>query len=169
MFRGDNKLSEEKIESTLDEENSSHDLWFSDCTSSSTKITKPEQEKHVVDSKELTKKLDQDEPILTEQRNRFVLFPIQNRSVWEMYKKHVASFWTAEEIDLSNDHKHWQQLNDNERHFIKTVLAFFAARSSNDYKQQQNKKKQKMNKTFDLFDWSGSDSDFAFFLTFFSR
>jgi len=68
------------------------------------------------------------EPLLSEQRNRFVLFPIQNDSVWEMYKKHVASFWTAEEIDLGDDLKHWNnELNDNERHFIKHVLAFFAA------------------------------------------
>lgn len=68
------------------------------------------------------------EPLLTENRNRFVLFPIQNDPVWEMYKKHVASFWTAEEIDLGDDLKHWtNELNDNERHFIKHVLAFFAA------------------------------------------
>eukprot|EP00494_Astrolonche_serrata_P024742 UN25002 len=67
------------------------------------------------------------EPLLTEQRNRFVLFPLQNTPVWEMYKKHVASFWTAEEIDLSDDKTHWKNLNDNERHFIKNVLAFFAA------------------------------------------
>jgi len=70
----------------------------------------------------------QPEPLLTENRNRFVLFPIQNDAVWEMYKKHVASFWTAEEIDLGDDIKHWNNdLNDNERHFIKHVLAFFAA------------------------------------------
>lgn len=67
------------------------------------------------------------EPLLTENRNRFVLFPIQNDAVWEMYKKHVASFWTAEEIDLGDDLKHWNNLTDNERHFIKHVLAFFAA------------------------------------------
>lgn len=67
------------------------------------------------------------EPLLTEERNRFVLFPIQNDAVWEMYKKHVASFWTAEEIDLGDDMKDWHKLNDNERHFIKYVLAFFAA------------------------------------------
>ena len=49
--------------------------------------------------------------------------------MWRMYKQHVASFWTAEEIDLSDDLVHWQnKLNDNERHFIKYVLAFFAAR-----------------------------------------
>lgn len=70
----------------------------------------------------------QPEPLLTEDRNRFVLFPIQNGPVWEMYKKHVASFWTSEEIDLSDDMKDWnQKLNDNERYFIKNVLAFFAA------------------------------------------
>eukprot|EP00494_Astrolonche_serrata_P028823 UN29090 len=70
----------------------------------------------------------EDEPLLCEARNRFVLFPLQNTPVWEMYKKHVASFWTAEEIDLSDDHVHWKtKLNDNERHFIKNVLAFFAA------------------------------------------
>lgn len=63
-----------------------------------------------------------------ENPNRFVLFPIEHSSVWEMYKKHVASFWTAEEIDLSQDHKDWAALNDDERHFIKNVLAFFAAR-----------------------------------------
>lgn len=67
------------------------------------------------------------EPILTENRNRFVLFPLQNDAVWRMYKKHVASFWTAEEIDLADDLRDWAKLNDNERHFIKYVLAFFAA------------------------------------------
>lgn len=68
------------------------------------------------------------EPILTEERNRFVLFPIINHEIWRMYKQHVACFWTAEEIDLSDDLVHWNnKLNDNERHFIKYVLAFFAA------------------------------------------
>jgi ribonucleoside-diphosphate reductase beta chain len=67
------------------------------------------------------------EPLLAENPNRFVLFPIQNPQVWEFYKKAEASFWTAEEIDLSQDQKDWNSLNDNERHFIKHVLAFFAA------------------------------------------
>jgi ribonucleoside-diphosphate reductase beta chain len=67
------------------------------------------------------------EPLLAENPNRFVLFPIQNPQVWEFYKKAEASFWTAEEIDLSQDQKDWNGLNDNERHFIKHVLAFFAA------------------------------------------
>jgi ribonucleoside-diphosphate reductase beta chain len=67
------------------------------------------------------------EPLLAENPNRFVLFPIQNPEVWDFYKKAEASFWTAEEIDLSQDQKDWNNLNDNERHFIKHVLAFFAA------------------------------------------
>ncbi len=68
-----------------------------------------------------------DEPILKENKNRFVLFPIQHADIWEYYKKAEASFWTAEEIDLSQDQKDWDNLNDGERHFISHVLAFFAA------------------------------------------
>lgn len=68
------------------------------------------------------------EPILAENKDRFVLFPIKHRDIWEMYKKAEASFWTAEEIDLSADLVDWaSKLNDDERHFIKHVLAFFAA------------------------------------------
>lgn len=67
------------------------------------------------------------EPLLTPNPSRFVIYPIQEHAIWAMYKKHVASFWSAEEIDLSNDHKDWESLSDNERHFIKHVLAFFAA------------------------------------------
>lgn len=67
------------------------------------------------------------EPILTENKNRFVLFPIEHNDIWSFYKKAEASFWTAEEIDLSQDLSDWGQLNDDERHFVKHVLAFFAA------------------------------------------
>ena len=67
------------------------------------------------------------EPLLTESENRFVLFPIQHQDVWEMYKKAEASFWTAEELDLAHDLTDWEKLSDNERFFIKNVLAFFAA------------------------------------------
>ena len=68
------------------------------------------------------------EPILQESKDRFVLFPIQHDDIWDMYKKQEASIWTAEEIDLSGDIVDWEsKLNDNERHFIKHVLAFFAA------------------------------------------
>ena len=68
------------------------------------------------------------EPKLLENKDRFVIFPIKHNDIWEFYKKSEASFWTAEEIDLSNDLGDWNnKLNDNERHFIKHVLAFFAA------------------------------------------
>ena len=69
-----------------------------------------------------------DEPILQENPNRFVLFPIQHHEIWKMYKQAEASFWTAEEIDLQQDLTDWEnKLNDDERHFVKHVLAFFAA------------------------------------------
>jgi len=68
------------------------------------------------------------EPILAENKDRFVIFPIKHNDIWEYYKKSEASFWTAEEIDLSNDLSDWDnKLNDNERHFVKHILAFFAA------------------------------------------
>lgn len=67
------------------------------------------------------------EPILKENPGRFVLFPIEHDNIWKMYKQAEASFWTTEEIDLSPDLVDWEKMNDNERHFIKYVLAFFAA------------------------------------------
>jgi ribonucleoside-diphosphate reductase beta chain len=70
---------------------------------------------------------EQDELLLRENKDRFVILPINYPGIWEMYKKHEASFWTAEEIDLSGDMKDWASLNDGERHFISHVLAFFAA------------------------------------------
>jgi len=66
------------------------------------------------------------EPILTESADRFVVFPIQHPDLWEKYKQHMAVFWTPEEIDLSKDMAHWEKLSDNERHFIKHILGFFA-------------------------------------------
>lgn len=71
--------------------------------------------------------MDAVEPLLIEAKNRFVLFPIADKDIWAMYKKHVASFWTAEEIDLGDDLRDWKTLNHKEQHFIKYVLAFFAA------------------------------------------
>lgn len=67
------------------------------------------------------------EPLLLENKNRFVLFPIEHNDIWQMYKQAEASFWTAEEIDLAQDLADWAKLNDGERHFISHVLAFFAA------------------------------------------
>lgn len=67
------------------------------------------------------------ELLLRENKDRFVLLPIKYPEIWEQYKKHEASFWTAEEIDLSSDLKDWAGLNDGERHFVSHILAFFAA------------------------------------------
>ena len=67
------------------------------------------------------------EPLLTEDDNRFVMFPIQDEKVWDMYKKQVDCFWRAEEVDLSKDLTHWNNLNKDEKHFISMILAFFAA------------------------------------------
>ena len=67
------------------------------------------------------------EPLLKPNVNRFVLFPIENNDIWEMYKKHQASYWPAEEIDLSQDLTDWKKLNSREKYFIKHILAFFAA------------------------------------------
>jgi ribonucleoside-diphosphate reductase beta chain len=68
------------------------------------------------------------EPILQENKNRFVIFPIKHHDIWEWYKKMEASFWTAEEIDLSQDLNDWNnKLSDDERYFVKHILAFFAA------------------------------------------
>ena len=70
---------------------------------------------------------DANEPILRENPNRFVIFPIQYPRVWEYYKKAEASFWTAEEVDLAHDLNDWAKLTEDEQFFIKHVLAFFAA------------------------------------------
>lgn len=67
------------------------------------------------------------EPILQQKDNRFVLFPIEYQAIWDMYKTHVQAFWVAEEIDLTQDLVHWKKLNADEQHFVKHVLAFFAA------------------------------------------
>lgn len=67
------------------------------------------------------------EPILQEDKSRFVIFPIKHDDIWQFYKKAEASIWTAEEIDLSQDLRDWESLNDGERHFVSHILAFFAA------------------------------------------
>jgi ribonucleoside-diphosphate reductase beta chain len=78
--------------------------------------------------KKETIKMSQLEPILQENKNRFVIFPIKHHDIWEWYKKMEASFWTAEEIDLSQDLNDWNnRLNEDEKYFIKHILAFFAA------------------------------------------
>jgi len=74
------------------------------------------------------KALEKEEPILMPNPKRFVLFPIEYPQIWQMYKKAEASFWTAEEIDLTQDLTDWKtKLNADEKHFVSHVLAFFAA------------------------------------------
>ena len=67
------------------------------------------------------------EPLLTPSDNRYVMFPIQDESIWKMYKKQVECFWRAEEVDLSKDLASWASLNNDEQYFIKMIIAFFAA------------------------------------------
>jgi len=69
----------------------------------------------------------QKEVLLTENPNRFVMFPLSDQDIWKMYKKMMDCFWRAEEIDFSKDLVDWNKLKDTEKHFIKMVLAFFAA------------------------------------------
>jgi ribonucleoside-diphosphate reductase beta chain len=72
------------------------------------------------------KKREADEPLLQDNPNRFVIFPIQHADIWKMYKDHVAVFWRPEELDLSKDMKDWTKLTAGEQHFLKRVLGFFA-------------------------------------------
>ena len=69
----------------------------------------------------------QNEPLLVENPNRFVMFPLQDQKIWKMYKKMMGCFWRAEEIDFSKDMTHWNTLSEPEQYFIKMILAFFAA------------------------------------------
>lgn len=79
-------------------------------------------------TKQEIRQLDSKETLLKENKGRYVLFPIRHQKLWEMYKKAEASFWTVEEVDLGSDKNDWEvKLNNDERHFIMHVLAFFAA------------------------------------------
>lgn len=81
-----------------------------------------------MDKSELLDKGNSLDPILTPSNERFTTFPIRYADLWSLYKKAVASFWTAEEIDLSKDLSDWEDvLSEDDRHFVKTILAFFAA------------------------------------------
>ena len=93
---------------------------------------KPVQSDEVLVSIETNKDVEaseekSEEPLLKENSRRFVILPIQYGDIWQMYKKAEASFWTAEEVDLSKDFKDWESLKDGERYFVSHVLAFFAA------------------------------------------
>ncbi|XP_022090708.1 ribonucleoside-diphosphate reductase subunit M2 B-like isoform X2 [Acanthaster planci] len=89
--------------------------------------SKEEKRKELKEFKKKQQDLLQDEPLLRENPRRFVIFPIQYKDIWEMYKKAEASFWTVEEVDLSKDLPDWEMLKKEEKHFISHVLAFFAA------------------------------------------
>ena len=67
------------------------------------------------------------ELLLTEDESRYVMFPIKDQTIWEMYKKQVDCFWRAEEVDLSKDLTSWKTLKPEEQYFIKMIIAFFAA------------------------------------------
>jgi ribonucleotide reductase beta subunit family protein with ferritin-like domain len=69
----------------------------------------------------------QNEPLLVDNNDRYVMFPIQDQDIWTMYKKQMDCFWRAEEIDLSKDFSHWEKMTTNEQNFVKMILAFFAA------------------------------------------
>ena len=81
---------------------------------------------NTVATQQITKETKFIEPLLSENENRYVLFPIKHEDIFDAYKKQMACFWTPEEIDLSKDLNDWVKLNDNERYFISNILAFFA-------------------------------------------
>jgi len=82
--------------------------------------------KHAIEAVEMQLQEDFIEPVLRENPTRFTLFPIMKPALFQHYKNHLSVFWQVEELDLSKDTKDWNKLSDNERHFIKNVLAFFA-------------------------------------------
>jgi ribonucleoside-diphosphate reductase beta chain len=99
-------------------------MWINEINTSFYSLQKPNNKINYTMSNQTSAV----EPILVENKDRFVLFPIKHNEIWEYYKKAEASFWTAEEIDLGADIQDWNtKLNDDEKHFIKHVLAFFAA------------------------------------------
>ena len=94
-----------------------------------TKEMKEAKEKALIvkeGSKEEESASQKPEALLTATDERFVIFPLKHTDIWQKYKQHVAVFWTPEEIDLSKDMKDWEKLTDNERHFVKHILGFFA-------------------------------------------
>uniref|UniRef100_A0A8B9JYM9 ribonucleoside-diphosphate reductase n=1 Tax=Astyanax mexicanus TaxID=7994 RepID=A0A8B9JYM9_ASTMX len=111
-----------------------HTSWCS-CAAIAAKTAKsnrlfffsPPQPEHELQTSYVDPQSTEDEPLLRENKRRFVIFPIQYPDIWKMYKQAQASFWTVEEVDLSKDLVHWEKLKPGERHFISHVLAFFAA------------------------------------------
>lgn len=121
--KNENKMSSKMSELSLDKENTPPSL-------SNTRILASKTARKIFSEstpKSEQTSVSQEEPLLKDNPRRFVIFPIQYHDIWTMYKKAEASFWTAEEVDLSKDLQHWESLKDDERFFISHVLAFFAA------------------------------------------
>ncbi|KAG7235305.1 hypothetical protein INR49_002795 [Caranx melampygus] len=122
--KDENTLSIQTSKMSLDKENTPPSL-------NTTRILASKTARKIFDDSEpkavKKKSSSEEEPLLKENPRRFVIFPIQYHDIWQMYKKAEASFWTAEEVDLSKDLQHWESLKDEERYFISHVLAFFAA------------------------------------------
>ncbi|KAK9531974.1 hypothetical protein VZT92_011362 [Zoarces viviparus] len=122
--KNEKSLSGQMDNMSLDKENTPPSLSASRILASKT------ARKIFSDASEAVKKSspeEEEEPLLKNNPRRFVIFPIRYHDIWQMYKKAEASFWTAEEVDLSKDLQHWESLKDEERFFISHVLAFFAA------------------------------------------
>ncbi|XP_031698119.1 ribonucleoside-diphosphate reductase subunit M2-like [Anarrhichthys ocellatus] len=122
--KNEKSLSGQMDNMSLDKENTPPSLSASRILASKT------ARKIFSDASEAVKKSrpeEEEEPLLKNNPHRFVIFPIRYHDIWQMYKKAEASFWTAEEVDLSKDLQHWESLKDEERFFISHVLAFFAA------------------------------------------
>uniref|UniRef100_A0A8C6SFK3 Ribonucleoside-diphosphate reductase subunit M2 n=1 Tax=Neogobius melanostomus TaxID=47308 RepID=A0A8C6SFK3_9GOBI len=120
--KNENKMSSKMSGLSLDKENTPPSL-------SDTRILASKTARKIFSDSTVRQKsaASQEEPLLKENPRRFVIFPIQYHDIWTMYKKAEASFWTAEEVDLSKDLQHWESLKAEERFFISHVLAFFAA------------------------------------------
>nr|XP_061806269.1 ribonucleoside-diphosphate reductase subunit M2-like isoform X3 [Nerophis lumbriciformis] len=122
----ENKLNADVNKMSLGKENTPPSLNSSRILASKT-ARKIFSESPVSDVKGQQNERREAEPLLKDNPRRFVIFPIQYHDIWRMYKKAEASFWTAEEVDLSKDTQHWELLKEDERFFISHVLAFFAA------------------------------------------
>jgi ribonucleoside-diphosphate reductase subunit M2 len=97
-------------------------------TTTTTTTTEPEQEEETTaDENRRLRSLERHQPLLRDNPNRFTMFPLECPDTWRFYKQAVASFWTAEEVDLSQDRRDWDRLSPGEQRFVKHVLAFFAA------------------------------------------
>jgi ribonucleoside-diphosphate reductase subunit M2 len=111
-----------------EEETNLDDSLFDDMFENPTlnSLKEPKDEETIVDRKPTTASTTT-EPLLADSADRYVMFPIQDNAVWDMYKKQVDCFWRAEEVDLSKDMAHWRSLTGDEQQFIKSIIAFFAS------------------------------------------